>query len=167
MYKKTNDIIISNRNQTENKNNSLSGQPTARTSHHNCLGVFIDDKMKFDKHISKLCSKVSQLIEVMRFISNPVLVNVWRNLYYTLIYSTLSYAIIAWGSAFSTTTGRLVSLVSWAIILITDHSNTNSLQTSRNFISFTVIYYYFVLRKMFRSIGERKYKLFTKKFMNN
>ena len=52
---KTNYMIISNRHQIENIKFSLSGPPIARTSRHKFLGVFIDDKLKFDTHINKLC----------------------------------------------------------------------------------------------------------------
>ena len=46
----------------------------------------------------------------MRRISQLVPVNVLQNLYYTLIYSRLTYAITAWGSAFNSTTRRIDSL---------------------------------------------------------
>ena len=49
----TNQMIISNRNQLENIKFSLSGQPIARTFNKKFLGVFIDDKFKFDIHINK------------------------------------------------------------------------------------------------------------------
>ena len=51
---KTNYMIISNRNQTENIKISLSGQPIAWTFNHNFQGVFYNDKLKFDIHINKL-----------------------------------------------------------------------------------------------------------------
>ena len=94
---KTNYMITSNRNQIQNTNISLSGQPIAETSNHKFLGVFIDDKLKFDMHINKLCSEVSQSIGMMRRISHLVPVKVLWILYYTLIYSRLTYAITAWG----------------------------------------------------------------------
>ena len=78
---------ITNRNQIENTNISLSCQPIARTSHHKFLCVFIDDELKFEKHINKLCSKVSQSIDVMKRISHLVPADLLRNLYCTLIYS--------------------------------------------------------------------------------
>ena len=58
--RKTNFMIISNKNHIENKNISLTGQPEAKTSDHKFLGVFNYDKLKFNKHISELCSKVFQ-----------------------------------------------------------------------------------------------------------
>ena len=91
----------------ENIKISLRDQPIARTYNHKFLGVFINDKLKFDIHIHKFCSKVSQSIGIMRRISHLVPLNVLRNLYYTLIYSRLTYAINAWGSAFIFITRRI------------------------------------------------------------
>ena len=159
-------MIISNRNQIENINISLSGQPIARTSNHKFLGVFIDDKLKFDIHINKLCSKVSQSIGIMRRISHLVPLNVLRNLYNTLIYSRLTYAITAWGSAFNSTTRRIESLISRAITLVTDQSNTNQSEMRSKFIQFKGVYDYFVLCKMYRIIHERKHEHFTIKIDN-
>ena len=72
MYKKTNYLITSNRNQVENISIFLSSQPIARTSHPKLLGVFVYDKLNFDK----LCSKVSQSIEVMKEFTHQVPVDV-------------------------------------------------------------------------------------------
>ena len=63
IVRKTNYTKTSNNNQTVKKNVSLSGQHITWTSHHVFLGVYID---------GKLCSKVSQLSEVMRRISHLV-----------------------------------------------------------------------------------------------
>ena len=53
---------LSNRNQVESRHISMSGQFIAKASNHKFLGVFIDDKLKFDKNICESCSKVSQSI---------------------------------------------------------------------------------------------------------
>ena len=75
-------------------------------SNHIFPDVLVDYKLTFDKDINKLCSKVSQCIG-MRRISRLVKVIVFRNLYYTLIHSRLTYTI----TAFSSTTRRKESLL--------------------------------------------------------
>ena len=102
----------------------------------------------------------------MRRTSHLVPLNVLRNLYYTLIYSRLTYANTAWGSAFNYTTRHIESLTSPAITLVTDQSYTNNLETSSKFIQFTGVYDYFVLSKMYRFICERKNEHFTLKIDN-
>ena len=86
----------------------------------------------------------------MRRISQLVPVNVLRNLYYTLIYSGLTYAITTWGSAFNSTTRRIESLMSRAITLKTDQSSTNQLEISSNSIQIKGVYVFLVLRKINR-----------------
>ena len=127
---------------------------------------FIDDKLKFDKHINQLCSKVSRSIGVMRRISHLAPVYVLRNLYYALICSRSTYATTEWRSAFNTTTRRLDSLIPRAITSITDHSNTNQLQTSHKFIPSKSVCDYFVMCKMLMIICERKHEHFTQKNYN-
>ena len=109
---KTNYMFFSHSSQIENINISLSGQPIAKTSNHKFRGIFIDDKMKFDKHINKLCSKLSQSTVIIRRILHMVPLNVLRSLYYKLIYSRLTYAVTALGSAFNSITCRMESLIS-------------------------------------------------------
>ena len=150
VYKKTSYMIIWNRTKIENINVSMNGQPIARTFHHKFLGPVIDDKLKFDMHINKLCSKVSLSFRVMRHISHLVPVEVVRNLYYTLIYSRLTYAISAWGTGFNSTSRRIESQISKAICLIEEQTNTNQLRMSPQFIQFKGVYDYFVLCKMFK-----------------
>ena len=113
-------IIVSNINQVQSMNNSLSCLFIARTSHHNFLGVLIGDKLKFDKHINKLCSNVSQSIEALRRISHLVPVNILRNKFFTRLYSRIAYAIITWRSSFNSNTRCLESLVLRALCLKTD-----------------------------------------------
>ena len=97
-------MIKSNKSQIENINISKSGQPIDRTSNHKFLGVFIDDKLMFDKHINKLCSEVYQSIRIMRRISHLVPVNALQNSFHTLIHSRLTYEITACGSTSKSTT---------------------------------------------------------------
>ena len=52
--------------------------------------------MKFDKHIEKLCSKVSKSIGIINRIKDLVPNSVLFNLYFTLIYPYFNYCNIAW-----------------------------------------------------------------------
>ena len=92
---------------------------------------------------------------------------VLRILYYTLMYFRFTYTITAWGPAFKTTNHLLESLISRAISLITDQSNTIRLQTSHKFTIFKVVYDYFVVCKIFMNICERKHERLTQKIIAN
>ena len=58
------------------------------------------------------------------------------------------------------------SIISRDVSLITDHSNTNRLQTIPKTISFKSLYDHFALYKIFRIICERKHEHFSQKIDN-
>ena len=163
---KTNYMIISNRMGHDDLNICLNGQSIERTDNHKFLGVLIDDKLRFNKHVEMLCSKMAQSIGMMRRISHLVPTNILKNLYYTMIYSRFTYAITTWGSAFPSTLSRLESLVKKAITLVTTHPNVNQTQSLYNFTEFQGVYDYFVLCKMFKIVSENKHPHFTQKIHN-
>ena len=65
------------------------------------LGVKLDEKLKFNSHISYICNKVSKSIGILNrlkpFVSHCTL----KNLYYSFVYSYISYCNLIWGSTFS------------------------------------------------------------------
>ena len=75
--------------------------------HVKYLGVMIDDKLNWKYHISFVCSRISRntgvFYKLCHFFS-PIQL---RQIYYNLIYPYLSYAIIAWGSAYKTHINKL------------------------------------------------------------
>ena len=89
----------------------LRGQSVAITNNHKLMGVLIDYKLNFDKHISNKFSKESQSLGKLRRTLHLAPMNVLRNLFYTLIYSRLSYTITAWVLSFNSTTRRIESLI--------------------------------------------------------
>ena len=104
-------MIKTHGNQLKTKKKSLVCQPIAQTGLHKFLGLFIENKLKFDTNFNKPCTKVSQSFGVMKCISQLVPMNFPRNLNYTLVYSRFTYAITGWGSVFNATTRRLEVLI--------------------------------------------------------
>ena len=91
------------------------------------LGVLIDSSLTWKHHIANIAKKVSRSIGVMYKIRSLVNITILKNIYYSLIYSHLLYAIQAWGSAFETHKSKLVVLQKKAIRMIT--FNDERLQT--------------------------------------
>ena len=155
---KTNYMIISNRRAVDDIDINLGGEAITRVSQHKFLGVIIDDKLKFGGHINSLCNKISQSIGIMKRISHLVPVKILKILYYTLIYSRLTYAITAWGSSFPTTLRRLQSRVRKAISMIMPQAHSES-----DLLDYQGIYKYFLLSKMYMIVNKRKHIYFTRK----
>ena len=63
------------------------------------LGVLVDSSLNWKHHISTLAKKISRAIGIMYKLRPLLPLNVMKNVYYSLIYSQIIYAIEVWGSA--------------------------------------------------------------------
>ena len=55
------------------------------------LGILVDDRLSFAKHISSICSKISGSLAVIRKLSRIVPSDVIRSLYLSLVYPHVTY----------------------------------------------------------------------------
>ena len=63
------------------------------------LGIYIDDKLSFNFHISQLVTKIAKTIGIiskLRYFSNLAIL---KQVYYALIYPHLIYGIVIWGNS--------------------------------------------------------------------
>ena len=75
------------------------------------LGVTIDSKMKFIKHIDNLCSKLSKSIGVIYKLSNEgAPKSVLTQLYYSLAYPYINYNICSYAGTFNSHINRILLL---------------------------------------------------------
>ena len=88
-------------------NNEDSSHSLIQKDHIKYLGVLIDETISWKHHISFICSKISRnsgiFLKLRHFISLQHL----KQLYYNLVYPYLSYAIIFWGSAYTSHLKRI------------------------------------------------------------
>ena len=64
------------------------------------LGVLVDSSLSWKHQISNLNKKISRSIGIMYKLRPFLTLNVMNNVYYSLVYSHIIYAIVVWGSAF-------------------------------------------------------------------
>ena len=83
------------------------------------LGVLIDSSLSWKPHIDNLTKKVSRAIGIMYKIRYYVNRKLLMNLYYSLIYPHLLYAIQVWGSSFKININKLTVLQKKVVRLIT------------------------------------------------
>ena len=62
------------------------------------LDIFIDKNLTCKCHIEHICNKVSKIIGIMYKSRNILCRRLMKQLYFSFIYSYLSYANIAWAS---------------------------------------------------------------------
>ena len=100
----------------------LEGQVLQQATDTKFLGVIIDDKLKWNKHIDFIALKLSKRLGIIGRAKNKLPESILKVLYYTLIYPYLNYCCIIWGSASTTTLTKVFNLQKRALRLIT-HSN--------------------------------------------
>jgi hypothetical protein len=146
---KTNFMFVSNRIIPGNIYISIGARPVDSTTSAKFLGIHIDNKLKFDILISKLCSKLSGTIGIMRRVSSIVPPNTIRNLYFSLLYPHLIYALPAWGSAGSTLINKVKTIVNRAVRLMPQSCIVN-VYTFNNILKFDKLYSYIVLIQFYK-----------------
>lgn len=107
--KKTNFMIIKSPRKKEigNINIKLTNKDGTTNSlekkdHIKYLGVFIDDKLSWKYHVAYVCSRIARNIGIFYKLRHYMSLSQLKQLYYSLIYPYISYAILAWGSAYKT-----------------------------------------------------------------
>ena len=105
------------------------------------LGITLDDKLSWNKHISMLCSKLSKSLYTLNKVKNILPKTSLRTLYFTLIHSQINYGILAWGNSPSIT--RISKLQKRALRIISRanfRSHTDPLFISNNILKVSDMY---------------------------
>jgi hypothetical protein len=71
------------------------------------LGVYFDEYLAFDHHITQLCSKISKSLYCINKIKNFIDVVSLKKLYYSMVHSHISYCINVYGTANQTNLMKL------------------------------------------------------------
>ena len=83
------------------------------------LGVLIDANLNWKYHISYITKKISRSIGIMYKLRPFLPLNIMKNVYYSLIYSQITYAIEVWGSACKTELKKILVLQKRAMRMMT------------------------------------------------
>lgn len=70
-----------------------------RTSQIKYLGIVVDEQLNWKSHINQLVGKLSSIIGILTRTNKLFPRKVLMMLYYSLIYSSLTYGIVLWGSS--------------------------------------------------------------------
>ena len=82
------------------------------------LAVLLDDTVSFKHHISYVASRISRSNGIIAKLRHFLTLSQMRQLYYSIIYPYISYAILAWGSAYKSHIKKLQTKQNHAIRLI-------------------------------------------------
>ena len=85
------------------------------------LGVLVDEHLNWHHQITNTSKKISRGIGIICKLKNCISVQLQKSLYYSLVYSHLSYGIQVWGSAGSSDLEKLLVLQKKAVRIMTGH----------------------------------------------
>ena len=155
--KKTNFILFGNKRTGSVAGTTFSividGNAIEQVDHAKFLGVVLDAKLNWKKHIEYIALKISRGLAVIGRLRNILPRNVLLMLYYTMIYPHLTYCNLIWGAARPTVLRKLVCLQKRALRLITRstfRSSSNPLFVSLTLLKLSDINIYQIAQFMFK-----------------
>ena len=131
-----------------------------QTSTMKFLGVILDNNLSFRQHCSSVISALSRSLGVMRRIAPYISKKAIISLYYSLIYSKLTYAVVAWGNSSVVASKRILSIQRQFLKLLNFGTFSIDLFHRYSVLKFCYIYRYFCVIKLFNIlIGSHRYFL--------
>jgi len=138
----------------------IGGTDIGQVNQAKFLGVLVDDRLNFGAHTSQLARQVSRSVGVLNRNSSYLPVRIKANIYYSLIFSRMSYGIIAWGSSLVSHINTLDRLLSKAQKIV-NYAPPLSNQASIDFLNFNSMYKYFLACKFFKIIRTGNHVYFV------
>jgi len=118
------------------------------------LGVTLDQNLSFSSHVGMVCKQVARSVGVLNRLSLMLPPHAKANIYYSLIYSKVSYGVVAWGSGIVSCIRRLESLVLRAQGVVRRRPYMCRDDPDVDMLTFPSIYRYFVALKTFKTLRE-------------
>ena len=107
----------------ESKTESITFKIKAEESQNfKMLGVYLDSKLSWAKHIDYVCNKLSRVLYMLRHLKLIVPYNYLRVAYFAYFQSIMKYGLIIWGNSAHTT--RVFKLQKKAIRILSDSAST-------------------------------------------
>ena len=126
-------MIVKRGNKIENESFVLrfNGKKLEQCQSYKYLGIYIDEKLSWKKHISFLCEKLSKMCGIFSKLRHCCNKELLRVIYFALVDSHLHYCNIIWGKASENILKPLVKLQEKIIKIICfaphDQSNVDTL----------------------------------------
>jgi hypothetical protein len=169
---KTNFMIFSTAKKeiSQEVNVAIDGKNIERVTETKFIGVILDSKLKWDRHISAIKTKIARGIGILNKARKYFTSDTLLTLYYSFIYPHLIYCIEVWGKAAKTYTGSLFKLQKRTIRMITFspcRTETAPLFRKFNLLILENIYRYRINIFMFRYIKGLLPSIFDDMFHRN
>ena len=110
------------------------------------LGVYLDDRLKWNIHIAHVAKKISKICGILYAVRNKLTDVSIRMIYFALIYSQIIYCIPLWGNAYSCHLRPIVLAQKRAVRTMTysaRYEHTLPIFNRLNLLKFDLLYKYF------------------------
>ena len=160
-FEKTNYMVFKANNYTINeiKNLNLSISINnillSRTTSIKYLGVWLDDQLSWNAHVTQLLKKVSSLIGIIYRKKYLLSARCRKNIYFGLVYSSLVYCIEVYGRAKKSVLKPLIVKCNTFLRILQDKPRRYSIkELYRNYETLPVnlLYKLFILKLMYRVV---------------
>lgn len=139
----------------------IRAQELSVTESTKFLGVVLDNKLNFSKHIDHVRSKISRSCGILKKLPYCFPVEVLHNLYYAMLYPYVSYCLEIWGCSYLSKLVRVKNLHRETLQVIVERGrNVN------NILSFDQLYEYLVLIKLCKYFVLGENVVFQSRFSN-
>jgi len=123
------------------------------------LGVIIDDKLNFKRHVNDLARKLSRSIGMMNRISYFVPPFAKRKIFYSLVYSRMSYGLLAWGMSSARTKNTMERLIRKCRGIV-EYPVTVGSDAAATILNFDLMYKYSASVKLYRVVKMDQHQYF-------
>ena len=127
-YSKSNYIIFTNSKLKQNLHIEMDGNNLGQINVINYLGVHLDNKLNWKKHLENVEIKLSKASHIISKIRHYVDLSTLKMLYYSLAFPHINYCLTAWGGTHKTSIMPIIKLQKKIVRLMTKspfnaHSN--------------------------------------------
>lgn len=106
---KTHYMLFSNKKLKPSDQSLYMGKEKIEKKNHvKFLGLYIDDNLNWSEQINSCKLKLSSALYILNKIKHHVNIDCLKTVYYSLVYSQLTYGIILWGAAYDVHINKLV-----------------------------------------------------------
>jgi len=148
---KTSYMLIGDSVQPDLRPIVISGNMIRRVDSSKFLGIYIDDKLNFKKHTDYVSGRLSRAIGIIYRVSHLITPEVKIKMYYSLIFSIVSYGISVWGRSSVAGAARLDRLLNRAKKVV-NYNGVGYSSVADRLLSFDHTYIYFTAVKLYKTV---------------
>ena len=148
----------------------VSDQKIEQVSNTKFIGVYLDEKLSWEKHILMIKSKVAKGLGILYKARKVFPIETLKTLYYSIIYPHLTYCIEVWGNASKTHLGFLFKMQKKVLRTMTSagyRAHTDPIFAELQFLKLPDIYNFFVMTFVFKFVKGMLPKVFDSFFQRN